>query len=72
MNGNTLIRQIHRWLSILFTLIVAGIFAAQGMGKHPPQWVYFTPLAPLALMAVTGLYLFFLPYVQRRGGAKPG
>ena len=66
MNWNRLIRQAHRWLSILFTLIVIGIFAALGLGKEPAEWVYFLPLAPLALMLVTGLYLFVLPYTAKR------
>lgn len=68
MNWNGWIRQTHRWLSIVFTVIVVGIFAMLGMGQEPAQWVYLTPLAPLALMAVTGLYMFALPYMRRRAG----
>lgn len=68
MNWNGWIRQAHRWLSIIFTVIVAGIFAMLGMGQEPAQWVYLMPLAPLALMAATGLYMFALPYVRRRAG----
>jgi hypothetical protein len=60
------IRQIHRWLSIVFTGVVAGIFIMLGMGTEPAQWVYFLPLFPLALMTLTGLYMFFLPYAARR------
>lgn len=59
------IRQIHRWLSILFTLIVAAIFITLGLGKEPAQWVYFLPLFPLALLLLSGLYLFALPYAVR-------
>lgn len=72
MNWNRLIRQSHRWLSILFTAISAGIFVALGTGNEPAQWVYFLPLLPLALMTLTGLYMFFLPYAARRGGARGG
>jgi hypothetical protein len=60
------IRQIHRWLSIIFVAIVAGIFAALGMGQKPVDWVYYLPLLPLFLLMFTGLYLFVLPYVTRR------
>lgn len=67
MNWNIWIRQTHRWLSIVFTVIVAAIFVTLGMGKEPAQWVYFLPLFPLALMTLTGLYMFVLPYA-----AKPG
>ncbi|WP_428977263.1 hypothetical protein [Salaquimonas pukyongi] len=50
----------------MFTLIVLGIFGALGLGKEPAEWVYFLPLAPLALMLVTGLYLFALPYTAKQ------
>lgn len=66
MSGNAWIRQFHRWISILFTLNVAGIFALLGAGTEPAQWVYLTPLAPLLALALTGLWLFALPYVARR------
>jgi ABC-type polysaccharide/polyol phosphate export permease len=65
MNWNKLIRQLHRWLSILFTVIVAAIFIMLGFGREPAQWVYFLPLFPLFLMTVSGLYLFALPYVAK-------
>lgn len=69
MTLNQWIRQIHRWVSMLFTVIVAGLFAALGAGVQPVQWVYFLPLAPLAVLMLTGLYMFALPYlVKRRGG----
>jgi hypothetical protein len=60
------IRQIHRWLSIVFIVIVAGIFIAQAFGAKPAMWVYLSPLLPLAFLAITGLYLFVLPYVAGR------
>ena len=69
MNWNKAIRTSHRWLSIGFTLVVAGIFALLGAGQQPEQWVYYLPLPFLALMLVTGLYLFVLPYLSRRVGS---
>jgi hypothetical protein len=40
-----------------------------GIGKQPAYWVYLLPLFPLALLLVSGLYLFALPYAARwRGG----
>lgn len=63
------LRQFHRWVSIIFTMLVITIFAALGLGKEPAQWVYYLPLLPLALLLVTGLYMFALPYAVRwRGG----
>lgn len=59
---NNAIRQTHRWISILFVAIVACIFAMQGFGMRPAMWIYLSPLAPLALLALTGLYMFVLPY----------
>jgi hypothetical protein len=64
MNWNKLIRQGHRWVSIVFTLLVTGLFVAQGFGHQPAEWVFLTPLAPLALLVLTGLHLFVLPYVM--------
>ena len=66
MTWNIWIRQIHRWLSILFTAIVVAIFATLGLGMEPAYWVYLAPLPPLFLMMLSGLYLFALPYIARR------
>ncbi len=65
---NKLIRQAHRWVSILFTLTVIANFAALGMngGQQPPAWITYSPLLPLALLMFSGLYLFFLPYLGKR------
>jgi hypothetical protein len=60
------IRQFHRWVSIVFVVVVACIFAAQGLGQKPAMWVYLSPLLPLALLALTGLYMFVLPYTRKR------
>jgi len=62
VNWNGWMRQIHRWVSILFAAIVAVIFIVQGAGMKPPLWLYISPVPPLALLALTGLYLFVLPY----------
>jgi len=32
---------------------------------EPPAWVVYSPLPPLFLMLVTGLYMFVLPYLPR-------
>ena len=32
----------------------------------PPAWVVYSPLPPLFLMLVTGLYMFVLPYLPSR------
>ena len=66
MNWNAWIRQIHRWVSIVFVVLVIGIFIALGVGQKPANWVYLTPLLPLALLALTGLYMFVLPYAAKR------
>lgn len=65
MNFHTFARQSHRWLGMLFTLMSVAIWIALGVGATVPQWVYFLPLAPLALMVLTGLYMFFRPYIAR-------
>jgi hypothetical protein len=68
MNWNKWIRQIHRWVSILFTItVIANIVALTlGQGKEqPPAWITYSPLLPLLLLLFTGLYLFVLPYATR-------
>jgi hypothetical protein len=65
MSGAAFVRQLHRWVSMLFTLTVIANFAAMAAVGQPPAWVTFSPLAPLALLLITGLYLFVLPYRRR-------
>jgi hypothetical protein len=62
---NKVIRQTHRWLSIIFTVTVIANFGAMAFGS-PPAWVIYSPLPPLFLMLVTGLYRFALPYILKR------
>ena len=58
---------------MIFTVIVAAIFIALGVGQQPAQWVYLLPLFPLALLMLSGLYLFVLPYAVRwRSGSGSG
>lgn len=64
MNRNTWVRQIHRWVSMVFVLTVLANFVAMARGE-PPAWVTYSPLFPLALLLFTGLYLFVLPYAAR-------
>lgn len=63
------IRQLHRWVSIAFTLTVIANFVAMSRGT-PPPWVTYSPLLPLAFLLFTGLYMFVLPYV-RSAARKP-
>ena len=71
----TRIRQTHRWLSVVFTLLVGvniGLnFVAQGQ-EGAALWVGAFTLLPLGLLMLTGLYLFVLPYTSKRraGGEK--
>src|SRR5262249_15707464 len=68
-NWNAWIRQLHRWLSIIFTATVIANFVAMALGK-PPDWVVYSPLLPLLLLLLTGLYLFVLPYAANRRSAR--
>jgi cellulose synthase/poly-beta-1,6-N-acetylglucosamine synthase-like glycosyltransferase len=69
LNWSKWIRQVHRWLSIAFTLAVVANFVAMALGE-PPAWVVYSPLPPLFLLLATGLYMFALPYaLRRRAGA---
>ncbi|MEV4198197.1 hypothetical protein [Micromonospora globbae] len=69
MSGNAWVRQIHRWLAVAFTVTVVATVVALAR-EEPVVWVSYVPLLPLALLLVTGLYLFVLPYVARRRGRR--
>lgn len=62
---NTWIRQIHRWLSMAFTVAVAANLVALFQGRQE-VWIGLLALVPLIPLLLTGLYLFVLPYVSRR------
>ena len=70
MNWSKRIRQIHRWLSIVFTVtVIANIVALTTGDKQSPDWITYSPLPPLFLMMLTGLYMFVLPHATKcRGG----
>jgi hypothetical protein len=65
MNWNKWMRQTHRWLSIVFTVGVIVNGVAVSRGKYTGA-VGLLALLPLALLLLTGLYLFVLPYAARR------
>jgi hypothetical protein len=68
LNWNKRVRQIHRWLSIAFTVAVIANIAALGR-EELAVWVGLLALLPLPLLLLTGLYTFALPYAAKwRGG----
>ncbi len=69
MNWNQWIRQIHRWIAIIFTLLVVLVTIAS-LGEEPAEWVYLSPLPALFLLLFTGLYLFVLPHASRWRNAR--
>lgn len=73
MNWNAWIRQTHRWLSIVFTLLVVVniVLNVIPMGQEQVTlWVGAFTLLPLFLLLFTGLYLFALPYMTKRRSAR--
>ena len=71
MSWSARVRQIHRWVSIVFTVTVIANFVALAQGGGaPPPWVTYSPLPPLAFLLFTGLYMFALPYVVRWRGRR--
>ena len=63
------IRQIHRWLSIAFTIAVIANIVALTM-QLQATWIGLLAFVPLIPLLATGLYLFALPYVGRRGEVR--
>ena len=63
MNWSNTIRQVHRWVSIAFTVAVIIIIAAMTQ-TQPAFWVGLLALVPLIALLATGLYLFARPYLS--------
>ena len=63
MSSNLTLRRLHRWTSIAFTLTVIANVVVMTTGQ-PPVWITYSPLPPLLLLLLTGLYLFARPYIQ--------
>ena len=70
---SAVVRQVHRWTSIVFTLTVVANFVAMGLapGEMPPPWITYAPLPFLFLLLFTGLWLFVLPYLAARRAGRP-
>jgi high-affinity Fe2+/Pb2+ permease len=69
MNWNKWVRQIHRWLSIAFTVaVIVNVVAL--VQKQQSVLIGMLALFPLALLLLTGLYLFVLPYATKWRGAQ--
>lgn len=67
MSFNQWIRQIHRWLSLAFSVAVVINIAALVM-RSQAMWVGFLALVPVIPLLLTGLYLFALPYLAKKPG----
>lgn len=63
--GARWIRQAHRWVSVAFTLAILANVVALLAGRQE-VWIGFAALPPLALLLISGIYLFVLPYLERR------
>jgi hypothetical protein len=69
LNWKMCIRQIHRWLSIAFTVAVIVNVVAMVQEKQA-VWVGLLALFPLILLLLTGLCMFVLPYAAKWRSAR--
>ena len=67
MNWSKWMRQSHRWLSMFFTVavIINGVTVVRGKYNNK---LGLSAVGILALLFLTGMYLFVLPYVKKRWG----
>ncbi|CAN7293537.1 hypothetical protein LJR129_001486 [Acidovorax sp. LjRoot129] len=65
--GGGWVRPVHRWVSVVFTVTVTANFVAMAVSAGgPPPWITYAPLAPLAVLWLTGVYLFVRAMLQRK------
>lgn len=64
MRWNKWIRQTHRWLSMAFTATILINLVAILRG-HYTRALGLVAVVPLALLFLSGLYLFVLPYAAK-------
>jgi heme A synthase len=69
MNWNKWIRQTHRWLSIALTVAVIVNGVAVVERKYNAK-LGLMAVAVLALLWLTGAYLFVLPYAAKWRSAR--
>jgi len=66
-------RQVHRWLSVPFTLaVIANLVGIAVLGPDQTEVgmaIGFMAVVPLIPMLLTGIYLFLQPYLAKRGAA---
>jgi heme A synthase len=69
MSWNKWIRQTHRWTSIalVVAIIINGVAVLEGKYNRN---VGLLAVAPFAVLLLTGLYLFMLPYAAKWRGAR--
>ncbi|MGD2070587.1 MAG: hypothetical protein PVI57_18080 [Gemmatimonadota bacterium] len=65
MSWSKLVRQVHRWVSVVFTAVVITVAILTWTQGEPAGWVYVAPGLGLVLLLLTGLYLFVEPYAAR-------
>jgi peptidoglycan/LPS O-acetylase OafA/YrhL len=63
MTINAMIRQSHRWISMVFILSVVANFVVMAWGP-PPAWITYAPLVPLLPLMLTGLAMFVQSYAN--------
>lgn len=66
---SAVLRKLHRWVAMVFALLVLANFAAMALGPVP-SWLTYSPLLPLLLLMASGLVLFFQPHVAQRRSAR--
>jgi hypothetical protein len=63
------IRQVHRWLSIAFTLAVISNIVAL-VKQEEAAWLGLLASLPMIPLMLTGLYMFVLPHADRWRAAR--
>lgn len=72
MYGNERVRQAHRVVALGF--VATAVVTVAAVAVQGPDWMFYLPLPALALLLLSGLYLYVAPHLgsRRRATASTG
>jgi hypothetical protein len=70
VNWSKWVRQVHRWVSVAFTVSVIFVIIVGLTAGESAEWAFYLPLLPLAALFFSGINLFLQPYAAKRRSSR--